>query len=214
MGIIRIIEHAANYPMLVAMGLDGPDRDREFDGICRAAFGACLDDIPVTTFEKLPKVSLRCAKSTAWDCGYDICDDRRLLLPDWEGFLLLAVAHKQGVVPVTGQEFDQMLQMGAWRPKQPSTQRIGHVKFFCSKRGFGFITPARGEDVFFHRTAVEEAGIRIPEQGDAIRFDVKSHRGRDQAIDLKLVSPIETVIEEAGGSRRLALQRLYKSAVV
>src|SRR5512145_3267075 len=45
----------------------------------------------------------------------------------------------------------------------------GTVKFFNSAKGFGFITPEDGStDVFVHATAVEQAGLRMLNEGDRV----------------------------------------------
>jgi CspA family cold shock protein len=57
---------------------------------------------------------------------------------------------------------------------------IGHVKWFCPKRGYGFITKADGEDIFFHRTGVE--GRSILEKGQEVEFEIKQTPKGPQAI--------------------------------
>ena len=64
----------------------------------------------------------------------------------------------------------------------------GTVKWFNATKGFGFITPETGgKDVFVHVTALERAGIRGLDDGQAVTFDVESGRdGRESAINLAL----------------------------
>jgi CspA family cold shock protein len=53
----------------------------------------------------------------------------------------------------------------------------GTVKFFNASKGFGFITPADGsKDVFVHATALEAAGIRSLNEGDAVTFVLEDDR--------------------------------------
>jgi cold shock protein len=56
---------------------------------------------------------------------------------------------------------------------------VGHVKFFNSDKGFGFIVPADGSpEVFFHITeCVEEYQAQIPAEGDNVSFEMGA--GRD-----------------------------------
>ena len=62
----------------------------------------------------------------------------------------------------------------------------GTVKFFNTTRGFGFIQPNDGgKDVFVHVTAVEKAGLRGLEEGQAVSYEVVEERGRPAASNLK-----------------------------
>ena len=64
----------------------------------------------------------------------------------------------------------------------------GTVKWFHTTMGFGFIAPATGgKDVFVHISAVERAGIRQLNDGQAVTFDIEAGRdGRESAINLAL----------------------------
>ncbi|MFP5511085.1 MAG: cold-shock protein [Alphaproteobacteria bacterium] len=64
----------------------------------------------------------------------------------------------------------------------------GTVKWFNATKGFGFIAPAQGsKDVFVHVTALERAGIRHLDDGQALSFDLESdHNGRESATNLVL----------------------------
>lgn len=62
----------------------------------------------------------------------------------------------------------------------------GTVKFFNSQRGFGFIQPDEGgKDVFVHISAVERAGMRSLNEGQKVRYDVVSERGKLAAANLQ-----------------------------
>lgn len=64
----------------------------------------------------------------------------------------------------------------------------GTVKWFNSTKGFGFIAPAGGDkDVFVHITALERAGLRGLDDGQAVSFDIeRDHNGRESATNLVL----------------------------
>lgn len=63
---------------------------------------------------------------------------------------------------------------------------IGTVKFFNPTKGFGFIQPEDGgKDVFVHRSAVESAGMATLEEGQRVRYEVVTERGKTAAGNLQ-----------------------------
>ena len=48
----------------------------------------------------------------------------------------------------------------------------GVVKWFSDSKGFGFIAPEAGDDVFVHHTAIQAEGFRSLSEGDKVTFDV------------------------------------------
>ncbi|MFC0342174.1 cold-shock protein [Paracoccus niistensis] len=64
----------------------------------------------------------------------------------------------------------------------------GTVKWFNPTKGFGFIQPESGlKDVFVHVSALERAGIRQLDDGQAVSFDLERDRnGRESAANLVL----------------------------
>jgi CspA family cold shock protein len=64
--------------------------------------------------------------------------------------------------------------------------KTGTVKWFNTKKGFGFITPDEGGgDVFVHITAVEDAGLSTLNEGQKVAFDVANDKGKTKAVNLK-----------------------------
>ena len=62
----------------------------------------------------------------------------------------------------------------------------GTVKFFNTQRGFGFIQPdGGGPDVFVHITAVERAGMSTLNEGQKIRYELVSERGKTAAGNIQ-----------------------------
>ena len=58
---------------------------------------------------------------------------------------------------------------------------VGKVKWFNSDRGYGFIEPAEGEDVFVHYTAIDAKGFRCLEQGQMVQYEVVQNFNRKEA---------------------------------
>ena len=48
----------------------------------------------------------------------------------------------------------------------------GTVKWFNEAKGFGFITPESGADVFVHYSAIEGDGFKSLADGDQVEFSV------------------------------------------
>ena len=48
----------------------------------------------------------------------------------------------------------------------------GKVKWFDSKKGFGFLLDPEGKDVFVHYTAIEGDGFRTLRRGEEVEFEV------------------------------------------
>ncbi|MFC3058269.1 cold-shock protein [Paenirhodobacter populi] len=64
----------------------------------------------------------------------------------------------------------------------------GTVKWFNSTKGYGFIAPENGgADVFVHISAVERAGLRGLNDGQAVSFELETGRnGKQSAVNLKI----------------------------
>jgi CspA family cold shock protein len=64
----------------------------------------------------------------------------------------------------------------------------GKVKWYNSQKGYGFIAPDDGgKDVFVHATALESAGIRNLNDGQAVSYETQMDRGKTSAAQLRLV---------------------------
>jgi len=47
----------------------------------------------------------------------------------------------------------------------------GTVKWFHRKKGYGFITSEKGEDVFVHYTTISGDGFKYLEDGEEVEFE-------------------------------------------
>jgi CspA family cold shock protein len=63
----------------------------------------------------------------------------------------------------------------------------GKVKWFNPTKGYGFIQPqGGGRDVFVHISAVERAGLRSLNEGQALEYELVENKGRTSAENLKV----------------------------
>ena len=64
---------------------------------------------------------------------------------------------------------------------------LGKVKWFNSKKGYGFITldDDNNKDVFLHVSALEKSRFRILKENQKIQFEIEEEQGKLKAINLK-----------------------------
>jgi cold shock protein len=65
---------------------------------------------------------------------------------------------------------------------------VGTVKWFNADKGYGFIQPESGEDVFVHFSAIQTSGYRSLNEGQTVGFDVAQGPKGPQAANVR---PIE-----------------------
>ena len=63
----------------------------------------------------------------------------------------------------------------------------GKVKWFSNQKGYGFITPESGNDVFVHFSAIQGDGYKTLEQGMEVEFEIEKGPKGDQAAKVTIV---------------------------
>lgn len=64
----------------------------------------------------------------------------------------------------------------------------GTVKWFNPTKGYGFISNSeKGKDIFVHISALSQANIDTLNEGQQVRFNIVSNRGKDAAADIQLI---------------------------
>lgn len=63
----------------------------------------------------------------------------------------------------------------------------GKVKWFSNQKGYGFITPESGEDVFVHFSAIQGDGYKTLEEGQEVEFEITSGPKGEQAANVTKV---------------------------
>uniref|UniRef100_UPI001F02D978 cold-shock protein n=1 Tax=Crenalkalicoccus roseus TaxID=1485588 RepID=UPI001F02D978 len=77
------------------------------------------------------------------------------------------------------------------------------VKWYNARKGFGFVLGPDGQDVFFHASALTQAGIEPPESGDTLVCEIGTDRmGRRLVTRIIERKPGEGGAGAAGAARR------------
>ena len=62
----------------------------------------------------------------------------------------------------------------------------GKIKWFNSKKGYGFIKDNETQkDIFLHVSALEESKLRVLKEDQTIFYDIKEEKNKLQAINIK-----------------------------
>src|SRR5690349_1685279 len=77
------------------------------------------------------------------------------------------------------------------------------VKWYNARKGFGFVLGPDGQDVFFHASALTEAGIEPPDTGDTLVCEIGTDRqGRRLVTRITELKRGEGGAAAAGAARR------------
>lgn len=67
----------------------------------------------------------------------------------------------------------------------------GTVKWFDSKKGFGFIVGGEGEDVFVHFSVIEGEGFRSLKDGEPVEYEVERGNKGLLAKSVRRTTPVK-----------------------
>ena len=64
----------------------------------------------------------------------------------------------------------------------------GTVKWFNDQKGYGFIAPENGDDVFVHHKQIQGEGYKSLKEGEPVEFDIEPGPKGDQAVNVVKLS--------------------------
>ena len=68
-----------------------------------------------------------------------------------------------------------------------SNRQNGTVKWFNDEKGFGFITPEAGEDLFVHFRAIQADGFKTLKEGQKVSFVATRGQKGLQAEEVQII---------------------------
>ena len=63
----------------------------------------------------------------------------------------------------------------------------GKVKWFDSKKGYGFITAENGKEIFVHFSGIVKAGFKSLNEGQNVTFEIGNGAKGEQAVNVTVV---------------------------
>ena len=84
----------------------------------------------------------------------------------------------------------------------------GTVKWFDTKKGYGFITDSEGKDAFVHQRNIVMDGFRYLNEDDIVNYGLETGKdGRVQAVDVKPILTMK-MIEDSLKKENLFVQTM------
>ena len=65
----------------------------------------------------------------------------------------------------------------------------GVVKWFNNSKGYGFIKPESGNDIFVHYSAINGEGYKTLDEGQEVEFEVKNGPKGQEAANVTKAAP-------------------------
>ena len=75
----------------------------------------------------------------------------------------------------------------------------GIVKWFNSSKGYGFIAPDEGEDLFVHFSSIQMDGYRTLKDGQRVAFEIAKGEKGAHAVNVSPVLEASPVSQAASG---------------
>ena len=63
----------------------------------------------------------------------------------------------------------------------------GTVKWFDSKKGYGFITAENGKEIFVHFSGIVKEGFKSLNEGQNVTFEIGNGAKGEQAVNVTVV---------------------------
>ena len=63
----------------------------------------------------------------------------------------------------------------------------GKVKWFDSKKGYGFILPDEGGEIFVHYTGIIADGFKALTEGQRVEFEIGGNERGQQAVNVTVI---------------------------
>jgi CspA family cold shock protein len=72
-------------------------------------------------------------------------------------------------------------------PDWKSNMAQGTVKWFNAEKGFGFISPTEGPDVFVHFSEIQGTGYKSLEENQQVEFEIVQGQKGPQASQVRVI---------------------------